>query len=120
VIGPLAQRRQRRRLRITPNSNTSTTTMISTHNHPDMAASLVGAGAVQADATATQPGRQLPRDQATSRAGIDDHATRRLAGPCTPRPARRSGWPGGCQTALSSSSHRCALMSARWRLRRLA
>jgi hypothetical protein len=44
VTGPLAARRQRPRRRITPNSNTSTTTMISTHNHVDMAASLVGAG----------------------------------------------------------------------------
>jgi hypothetical protein len=44
VTGPLAQRRQRPRRRITPNANTSTTTMISTHNHVDMAASLVGAG----------------------------------------------------------------------------
>jgi hypothetical protein len=43
VIGPLTPGRQRRR-RITPNTNTSTTTMISTHNHVDMAASLVGAG----------------------------------------------------------------------------
>jgi hypothetical protein len=44
VTGPLAQRRQRPRRRITPNTNTSTTTMIRTHNHVDMAASLVGAG----------------------------------------------------------------------------
>lgn len=44
MTGPLAQRRQRPRRRITPNTNTSTTTMISTHNHVDMAASLVGAG----------------------------------------------------------------------------
>jgi hypothetical protein len=40
----VAQRRQRPRRRITPNTNTSTTTTISTHNHVDMAASLVGAG----------------------------------------------------------------------------
>jgi hypothetical protein len=38
------QRRQPRRRRITPNTNTTTTTMISTHNHVDMAASLVGPG----------------------------------------------------------------------------
>jgi hypothetical protein len=43
VTGPLTPGRQRRR-RITPNTNTSTTTMISTHNHVDMAASLVGPG----------------------------------------------------------------------------
>jgi hypothetical protein len=43
VTGPLTAHRQRRR-RITPNTNTTTTTMISTHNHVDMAASLVGAG----------------------------------------------------------------------------
>jgi hypothetical protein len=42
--GPVATRRQRPRRRITPNTNTSTTAMISTHNHVDMAASLVGAG----------------------------------------------------------------------------
>ena len=65
---PLTTRRQRRR-RITPNTNTSTTTMISTHNHVDMAASLVGAGAVQADATAAHPSKQLGHGQATSRAG---------------------------------------------------
>jgi hypothetical protein len=35
--------------------------MISTHNHVDIAASLVGAGAGQADTTAAQPGKQLPR-----------------------------------------------------------
>jgi hypothetical protein len=44
VTGPLAVRCQRRRRRMTPNTNTSTTTMISTHNHVDMATSLVGAG----------------------------------------------------------------------------
>ena len=44
VTGPPARRRQRPRRRITPNTNTSTTTMISTHNHVDMAVSLVGAG----------------------------------------------------------------------------
>jgi hypothetical protein len=114
VIGPLAQRRQRRRLRITPNTNTSTTTMISTHNHPDMAASLVGAGAVQADATAAHPGGQLAQGQATSRAGIDGHATRGLAGPCTPRPAHRAGLAGQmpdrprpCQATLRV--HECSL-----------
>jgi hypothetical protein len=68
VTGPLAQRRQRPRRRITPNTNTSTTTMIRTHNHVDMAASLVGAGAVQADATAAHLGKQLGHGQATSRA----------------------------------------------------
>jgi hypothetical protein len=35
--------------------------MISTHNHVDMAASLVGAGAIQADATAAHLGKQLGR-----------------------------------------------------------
>jgi hypothetical protein len=95
VTGPLASRRQRRRRnRIPPNTNTATTTMISTHNHVDMAASLVGAGAGQADTTATHPGKQLPRVQATSRAGIDGRAARGLAGPCTSRPARRSGLAG--------------------------
>jgi hypothetical protein len=60
VIGLVAQRRQRRRPRSTPNTTTATTTMISTHNHVDMAASLVGARAGQADATATHLGKQLP------------------------------------------------------------
>jgi hypothetical protein len=104
VIGLVAARRQRRRrARIPPNSNTRTTTMISTHNHVDMAASLVGAGAGQADTTAAHPGKQLPRVQATSRAGIDGRAARAHGRPCTPRPARRSGlaasmWPHTCGT----------------------
>ena len=84
MIGPLAQRRQRPRRRITPNTNTSTTTMISTHNHVDMAASLVGAGAVQADATAAHPSKQLGHRQATAQARIDSRAARRLAGPRHP------------------------------------
>ena len=96
MTGPLAQRRQRPRRRITPNTNTSTTTMISTHNHVDMAASLVGAGAIQADATAAHPSKQLGHGQATSRARIDGRATRRLAGPrhpatCPPIWAGRAG-----------------------------
>jgi hypothetical protein len=66
VTGPLMVRRQRPRRRITPNTTTSTTTMISTHNHVDMAASLVGAGAVPADATAAYPSKQLGHRQATS------------------------------------------------------
>ena len=90
MTGPLTAQRQRRR-RITPNTNTTTTTMISTHNHVDMAASLVGAGAVQADATAAYPSKQPGHRQATSRPRIDGRATRRLAGPRHPRPARRSG-----------------------------
>jgi hypothetical protein len=95
VTGPLAQRRQRPRRRNTPNTNTTTTTMISTHNHVDMAASLVGARAVQADATAGHPSKQLGHGQTTSRARIDGRATRRRRGdPCTPRRARRSGLAG--------------------------
>ena len=58
--------------------------MISTHNHVDMAASLVGAGAVQADATAAHPSKQLGHRQATSRSRIDGRAARRLAGPRHP------------------------------------
>src|SRR5512132_4683494 len=69
VTGSPPQRRQRPRRRITPNTNTSTTTMISTHNHVDMAASLVGAGAVRGDATAAHPSKQLGHGQATARAG---------------------------------------------------
>jgi hypothetical protein len=83
VTGPLTAHRQRRR-RITPNTNTTTTTMISTHNHVDMAASLVGAGAVQADATAGHPSKQLGHRQASCRARIDGRAPRRLAGPLHP------------------------------------
>jgi hypothetical protein len=94
VTGPLAQPRQRPRRRNTPNTNTTTTTTISTHNHVSMAASLVGAGAVQADATAAHPSKQLGHGQATSRARIDGRAARQLTGPCTPRPARRSGLAG--------------------------
>jgi len=80
VTGPQTAHRQRPRRRITPNTNTSTTTMISTHNHVDMAASLVGAGAVRGDATAAHPSKQLGHRQATSRARIDGRAARRLAG----------------------------------------
>jgi hypothetical protein len=99
VTGPLATRRQRPRRRITPNTNTTTTTMISTHNHVDMAASLVGAGAIRGDATAAHPSKQLGHRQASSRARVDGRATRRLAGPGTLRPARRSGLAGaGGQT----------------------
>jgi hypothetical protein len=83
VTGPAGQRRQRRR-RITPNANTTTTTMISTHNHVDMAASLVGAGAIRGDATAAHPSKQLSHGQATSRSRIDGRAARRLAGPLHP------------------------------------
>jgi hypothetical protein len=43
--------------------------MISTHNHVDMAASLVGAGPVRGDATAAHPSKQLGHGQATARAG---------------------------------------------------
>jgi hypothetical protein len=89
MIRLVAQRRQgRRRLRSTPNTTTTTTTMISTHNHVDMASSLVGAGAGQANATAAHPGKQLPRVQALSRAAvararIDLHASL-PAGPLHP------------------------------------
>ena len=88
MIRLAAQRHQRRRLRSTPNTTTATTTMISTHNHVDMAASLVGAGAGQANATAAHPGKQLPRVQALSRAPvararIDLHASL-PAGPLHP------------------------------------
>jgi hypothetical protein len=96
VTGPLAQRRQRRR-RITPNTNTSTTTTISTHNHVDMAASLVGAGAVRGDATAAHPSKQLGHGQATSRAQINGRAARGLAGTPAPRDLPADlGWPRQC------------------------
>jgi hypothetical protein len=111
VTGPLAQRRQPRRRRITPNTNTSTTTTISTHNHVDMAASLVDAGAVQADATAAHPSKQLGHRQASSRARIDGRATRALAGPrhpatCPPIQAGRGRVPARlrpCQAGAGRS-----------------
>jgi hypothetical protein len=94
VIGLLTAHRQRRR-RITPNTNTSTTTMISTHNHVDMAASLVGAGQFKLtllpptrasnSVTARPPPR--PGSTAALRAGSQE--------PDTPRPARRSGGLAG-------------------------
>ena len=85
MTGLVAARRQRPRRRIPPNSNTATTTMISTHNHVDMAASLVGPAAIQADATAAHPSKQLGHGQATSQAGIDGRAARGLAGTPAPR-----------------------------------
>jgi hypothetical protein len=91
VNGLVAQRRQRPRRRITPTTNTTTTTMSSTHNHVDMAASLSAQGAVQADATAAHPSKQLGHGQPTSRARIDGRATRGLAGPLHPATCRRSG-----------------------------
>jgi hypothetical protein len=96
VTGPLAQRRQRPRRRISPNANTSTTTMISTHNHVDMAASLVGAGATQIDATAGHPSKQLGHRQATfpSPNRRPCHApARRTPAPCD-LPADLAGWRG--------------------------
>ena len=44
------------------------------------------------------PGKQLPRVQATSRAGIDGRAARGLAGGPAPRDLPADlGWSGGCQ-----------------------
>ena len=94
MTGPLMARRERPRRRITPNANTSTTTMISTHNHVDMAASLVGAGQfkltllppTQANNSVTARQPPGPGSTAALRAGPRD--------PCTPRPARRSGLAG--------------------------
>jgi hypothetical protein len=86
-----ARRQRRRRARIPPNSNTATTTMISTHNHVDMEASLVGAGAGQADTTAAHPGKQLPASRRCPGPGSTAALRAGLQGPCTPRSARRSG-----------------------------
>jgi len=100
VTGLVARRRQRRsRPRIAYATKPSTIRIISTHNHPGMAASLVGAAAVRGDATAYHPGKQLPRAQAASRLGIGGRAARGLAGipgpaTCPPIWAGR----GGCQT----------------------
>jgi hypothetical protein len=96
VTGPLAQRRQRRR-RITPNANTATTTMISTHNHVDMAASLVGAGAVQADPTAAHPSKQLPASRRCTGPGSTAALRAGLAGTPAPRDLPADpGWPRQC------------------------
>jgi hypothetical protein len=94
VTGPLAQRRQRPRRRITPNTNTSTTTMISTHNHVDTAASLVGAG--QFAVTLLSPTRASNSVTARRPPGPGSTAVLRAGsrGPCTPRPTRRSGLAG--------------------------
>jgi hypothetical protein len=86
------QRRQPRRRRITPNTNTTTTTMISTHNHVDMAASLVGPGqlkltllpATRASNSVTARPPRGPGSTAALRAGS--------RGPL--RPAHRSGLAG--------------------------
>ena len=45
--------------------------MINTHNKVDMAASLIGPGAVQADATAAHSSKQLGHGHALSWAGTD-------------------------------------------------
>jgi hypothetical protein len=109
VIGLVTARRQRRRLRITPNTNTRTTTMISTHNHVDMTASLVGAGAGQADTTAAHPGEQLPASRRPPGPGSTAalHASSRARAP-RDLPADL-GWPGSRPRAgpvgPSSSCH---------------
>jgi hypothetical protein len=70
--------------------------MISTHNHVDMAASLVGAGPVRGDATAAHPSKQLGHRQATARAG----STAALrAG------SRGTLHPATCPGGLSPSGH---------------
>jgi hypothetical protein len=100
VTGPLTTRRQPRRRRITPNTNTSTTTMISTHNHVDMAASLVGPGqfkltllpATRASNSVMARRPPAPRSTAALRA-----PARGTPEPCD-LPADL-GWPGGCQPA---------------------
>ena len=94
VTGPQTAHRQRPRRRITPNANTITTTMIRTHNHVDMAASLVGAGPIRGDATAAHPSKQLGHRQATSHPGSTAALRAGSPGPCTLRPARRSGLAG--------------------------
>jgi hypothetical protein len=103
MTGLVARRRQRRkRPRIAYPTTPSTIRIISTHNHPDMAASLVDAGAGRGDATAAHPGTQLGHGLA-ARAWIGGRAARGLAGPLHPRPARpiRAGqagrqWMVGC------------------------
>ena len=86
------QRRQRPRRRTTPNTNTSTTTMISTHNHVDMAASLVGAG--QFAVTLLPPTRASNSVTARRPPGRDRRPLH--AGPRgSPLPADL-GWPDEC------------------------
>jgi hypothetical protein len=95
VIGRLTTHRQRRR-RITPNTNTTTTTMISTHNHVDMAASLVGPGqfkltllpATRASNSVTARPPPGPGSTAALRAG--SRGPLRWAEPFGPRPAQPS------------------------------
>ena len=111
VIGLVTARRQRRRrARIPPNSNTRTTAMISTHNHVDMALSLVGVGAGQADTTAAHPGEQLP----ASRRPPGPGSTAVVRGGSRGAPAPRDlpadlGWSGGCQPGPAADH-----ASARW------
>ena len=87
--------RQPRRRRITPNTNTSTTTMISTHNHVDMAASLVGPG--QLKLTLLPPTRAS--NSVTARPAPGPGSTAAHARPLAGTPAPRDlpadlGWPG--------------------------
>jgi hypothetical protein len=96
VTGPVATRRQPRRRRITPNTNTSTTTMISTHNHVDMAASLVGPGqfkltllpATRASNSVTA--RQAPGPGSTAALRAGSRGPLRWAEPFGPRPASQA------------------------------
>jgi len=110
VTGPLAPRRQRRRRRITPNTTTSTTTMISTHNHVDMAASLVDAGQLKLtllpptrasnSVTTSQPSPNHRTQHHTSGGPGRRHPTRRdHSGPDHSEPDRRVG-PGRAAFAL--------------------
>jgi hypothetical protein len=97
VTGPVARQRQRRiRPRIAYPTTPSTIRIISTHNHPGIAASLVGAAAAQADATAAHPDTQLPGVQAASWVRIGGRAARGLAGIAAPAACPPElGWPGG-------------------------
>jgi hypothetical protein len=96
VTGPLAQPRQRPRRRITPSTNTTTTTTISTHNHVDMAASLVGAG--QFKLTLLPPTRANNSVTAKRPPGPRSTAAARgLAGAPAPRDLPADpGWPRQC------------------------
>jgi hypothetical protein len=69
--------------------------MISTHNHVDMTASLVGAGAGQADTTAAHPG-QTTRSRPGDLPGRDRRPRyARARGPRAPRDLPADlGWPG--------------------------
>ena len=95
--------------------------MISTHNHVDMAASLVGAG--QLKLTLLPPTRAS--NSVTARRPPPGPDRRPRYAPARGTPAPRElpadqGWPGGCQTDPVPVKPPLRALSARWHLPRLA